>query len=247
MCRSAEDCGLVLQAIAGSDSNDPGSAGKSFYFAPQFTRQFKDIKIGFAPVDFEEWSDPAIRESLRAALAAIRTFGVQLAETALPDLPYGPVTNTVITADGASVFEPLIASGKIDQLADKRQIAGLKAGLDISARDYLKAMRIRRVVQQAMRQLLTDVDVILAPTRYAVAPKISEPLDSPGYLPSPAPASQGMRGLIPAGNLAGLPALSLPCGFAGNLPVAISLVGRPFTENMLISLGREFQKQTDWH
>jgi aspartyl-tRNA(Asn)/glutamyl-tRNA(Gln) amidotransferase subunit A len=56
-----------------------------------------------------------------------------------------------------------------------------------------------------------------------------------------------MIGLIPAGNLAGLPALSLPCGFAGGLPVAISLAGRPFSENLLLQMGVAFQKQTDWH
>jgi aspartyl-tRNA(Asn)/glutamyl-tRNA(Gln) amidotransferase subunit A len=56
-----------------------------------------------------------------------------------------------------------------------------------------------------------------------------------------------MRSLIPAGNLAGLPAISLPCGSVENLPVALSLVSRPFTENMLLSVGNEFQKRTDWH
>jgi aspartyl-tRNA(Asn)/glutamyl-tRNA(Gln) amidotransferase subunit A len=100
-------------------------------------------------------------------------------------------------------------------------------------------------VQAAVRTLCLDVDVLLAPSRLGVAPKVTEPLD--GGSATPRPASRGMSGIIPAGNLAGLPALSLPCGFAGNLPVGISLVGRPFYENLLISLGRAFQGQTDWH
>jgi aspartyl-tRNA(Asn)/glutamyl-tRNA(Gln) amidotransferase subunit A len=62
-----------------------------------------------------------------------------------------------------------------------------------------------------------------------------------------APRSPGLRELIPAGNLAGLPALSLPCGFASQLPIGISLVARPFYENQLIGLGKLFQSQTDWH
>ncbi len=53
--------------------------------------------------------------------------------------------------------------------------------------------------------------------------------------------------MIPAGNLAGLPALSLPCGFADGLPIAISLVGRPFYENQILTIGAAFQSQTDWH
>jgi aspartyl-tRNA(Asn)/glutamyl-tRNA(Gln) amidotransferase subunit A len=109
-------------------------------------------------------------------------------------------------------------------------------------------MRIRRIIQQELRGVLTDLDMILAPARYELAPKINEPFDrSLGLGNRPQPSSPGMRSLIPAGNLAGLPAISLPCGSVENLPVALSLVSRPFTENMLLSVGSEFQKRTDWH
>jgi aspartyl-tRNA(Asn)/glutamyl-tRNA(Gln) amidotransferase subunit A len=248
MCRTAEDCGLVLRVIAGGDNNDPGSAGKSFYYSPQFTREMKDIRVGYAPVDFDEWADPSTRDAFRKALDVIKSIGVQLVETKLPDLPYSAVTSTIISTEGASAFEALISSGKVDELADKRQVAGLKAALDIPARDYLKAMRIRRIIQQEIRGVLTDLDVILSPARYTVAPKINEPLDrSLGLGDRKPPASQGMRSMIPAGNLAGLPAVSLPCGFVDKLPIALSLVSRPFTENLILSIGNEFQKLTDWH
>jgi aspartyl-tRNA(Asn)/glutamyl-tRNA(Gln) amidotransferase subunit A len=185
-------------------------------------------------------------------LEVVKTFGVKLVETKLPELPYGPVTGTVIAAEGASVFQPLIESGKVDLLADKRQIAGLKTALQIPACDYLKAMRIRRVIQLAFRKMFTEVDVLLAPARYGVASKIDETFDRGGTTPRPAapgqnPRPTGMRALIPAGNLAGLPAISLPCGIVSGLPIAIQFVGRPFTENLLLSIGREFQQQTDWH
>ncbi len=68
MCRSAEDCGLVLQAIAGGDSKDPGSARKSFYYTPEYHRDFKTLRIGYAPVDFSEWADPAARPAFEQAL-----------------------------------------------------------------------------------------------------------------------------------------------------------------------------------
>src|SRR5579864_5597772 len=212
ICRSAEDCGLVLATIAGADAADPGSAHKSFYYTPQYARPLKDLRIGYAPGDFAERAQPAARPVFEQALAAMRETGAQLSEVKLPDLPYGALTSTIILAEAASIFEPLITSGKVRQLADAAQIAGLKAALDIPATEYLRAMRIRTLVQKQIRQLLIDVDVLLAPSRSGPAPKITEPLDK--RVSGTTPNDPGLGALIPAGNLAGLPALSLPCGFA---------------------------------
>jgi aspartyl-tRNA(Asn)/glutamyl-tRNA(Gln) amidotransferase subunit A len=246
LCRSAEDCGLVLHEIAGADAEDPASAGKSFYYAPQFARDLKEVKVGFAPVDFSEWADPAARPDFTKALETVRSLGVQMVETKLPEFPYGPVIGTIISSEAAAIFEPLIQSGNVDQLADQKQIAGLKAGLEIPAKDYLKAMRIRSLIQDAVRVLFDDFDVLLAPARLAPAQKITQPLDRPSS-DRPTPKEHGLTALIPAGNLAGLPALSLPCGFADGMPMAIQLVGRPFSENLLLTIGKFFQEKTDWH
>ncbi|MCU1275697.1 MAG: Amidase, partial [Bryobacterales bacterium] len=246
MCRSAEDCGLVLETIAGGDPRDPGSARKSFYYTPQYHRKPKDMRIGYAPADFTDRAHPAARAAFEQALAVIRETGAQLIETKLPDLPYRVLATTIICAEGSSVFEPLISSGQVDQLADPTQIAGLKAGLEIAAKDYLKAMRMRTLAQQKIRSLFGEVDILLAPSRSGPASKISEPLD--GRSPEqPEPKDTGLNELIPAGNLAGLPALSLPCGFADGLPVGIQLVGSAFSENVLLAMGKEFQTRTDWH
>ncbi|MFN0165973.1 MAG: amidase [Bryobacteraceae bacterium] len=245
LCRTAEDCGRVLEAISGGDSNDPGSAGKSFYYTPQFTREMKDIRVGFAPVDFSEWAEPSARPAFAQALEVVKSLGVQVKETRLPDLPYRAMLTTIVFAEGSAAFEDFIVSGKVDQLADQKQIAGLKAGLEIPARDYLKAMRVRSLVKQEFKKLFADVDVLLAPARPGPAPKVTDPLDQPSGPPEP--SRPGMSMLIPAGNLAGLPALCLPCGFAENLPVGLQLVGLPFSENLLLAVGREFQKKTDWH
>ena len=246
LCRSAEDCGLVLHEIAGADGDDPASAGKSFYYAPQFARDLKEVKVGFAPVDFSEWADPAARPDFAKAIETVRSLGVQMVETKLPEFPYGPVIGTIISSEASSIFEPLIQSGNVDQLADQKQIAGLKAGLEITAKDYLKAMRIRSLMQEGIRTLFDDIDVLMAPSRLAPAPKITQPLDRPSS-DRPTPKERGLTALIPAGNLAGLPALSLPCGFADGMPIAIQLVGRPFSENLLLTLGKFFQEKTDWH
>ena len=243
--RSAEDCGLILQVISGKDSKDPGSAGKSFYYTPQYSRPVKEIKVGFAPADFAEWAEPNTRPAFRAALDALRAGGAPFVETKLPNFPYGQTLSTILNGEMGSIFEPLIASGKVDELADKPQIAGLRASLELPAKDYLKAMRIRRLIQEEMAKLFSRVDVLVAPARAAIAPKIDQRLDAAPA--GPQPADPGFRPIIPLGNLAGLPALVLPCGFADNMPVALQLVGAPFSENVLLSLGRDFQSRTDWH
>jgi aspartyl-tRNA(Asn)/glutamyl-tRNA(Gln) amidotransferase subunit A len=233
VCRSAEDCGIVLQCIAGADAKDPSSAGKSFYYAPQHARAVKDVVVGFTPADFD--GSPV----LQRAFDEIKSLGVQVKEVKLPSLPYRPVVSTIISAEAASVFEELITSGRVNELADQKQIAGLKAALEIPAREYLRASRLRSEIRSAYRELLAGVDMLIAPARDEVAPKTSEPLDAPSRTPrSP---------LIAAGNLAGLPALCLPCGFINGLPVGIQLVGRAWSENLLLSIGNLYQSRTDWH
>jgi aspartyl-tRNA(Asn)/glutamyl-tRNA(Gln) amidotransferase subunit A len=244
--RSAEDCGLILQTIAGKDSNDPGSAGKSFYYTPQYARPMKEVRIGYAPVDFTDRAEPSARAAFAAALAAIKESGAQLVETKLPQFPYGPTLSLILNAEMGSIFEPLIASGKVDQLADPPQIAGLKASLSVPAKDYLKAMRLRRIIQREFSKLYSEIDVLLTTGRSGPAVAANADLDAPGYTP-PATAGPGFQGIVQAGNLAGLPALVVPCGFADNLPVALQLVGLPFSENLLLAVGRDFQSRTDWH
>jgi aspartyl-tRNA(Asn)/glutamyl-tRNA(Gln) amidotransferase subunit A len=208
------------------------------------------MKIGYAPVDFTERADAAARPAFQAALDVLRQAGAQLVETRLPAFPYGQALSTILAAEQASIFESLIASGKVEELADKAQIAGLKASLETPAKDYLKAMRIRRAMQRAFAELFATVDALIAPGRTGPASKIEQPLTPfPGSAapPSAAPADPGFAAITPAGNLAGLPALVLPCGFAANLPIALQLVGAPFSENLLLGIGREFQARTDWH
>ena len=246
MCRSAEDCALVLHEIAGADTQDRSSAGRGFSYTPQFQRKPAEITIGYAPADFQGWEDPAARATFTAALDVLKSVGYQFKEIKLPDFPYGALLSTILAGEAGSIFEEFIRSGQVDQLADPQQIAGLKAYLDVPATDYLRAMRVRTLVQEAFHDLMLEVHVILTPTRYETAPRVSEPLDrrQPG---APTPPSGGLSSIIPAGNLVGLPALSLPCGLVGGLPVGISLLGRAFYENQIVGIGNEFQKLTDWH
>ncbi len=247
MCRSADDCGIVLQAISGKDAEDPASAGKSFYYAPQFARPFAELTIGYAPTDWTDHVEPSAKAAFAQALEAFLSIGAKTKVVELPEFPVEAVAATIIAAEGSAAFESLIESGRVDKLADASQIAGLKAGVEIRAVDYLRAMRIRSMIRDAFPALFADVDVLLAPAWPGAAPTISAPLDQPPALATPASKARGLQDLIPASNLAGLPALCLPCGFADGLPLGVQLVSRPFNENTLLRFGTEFQSRTDWH
>lgn len=246
LARCAEDCGLVLHGIAGSDDNDPGSAGKSFYYNPRYYRRFPDFKVGYAEIDFAEWPDEVMRPAFANALAAVKSIGSQMVETSLPDFPYGPVIGTIIDSEAASIFEQFIRGGRVDQLADQGQIDGLKASLNYSALDYLKAMRVRTQIVSAFRELFANrVDLLVAPTRFSLPDRADQPFDE---TPPKRPGRKGVgAGLVQAGNLCGLPALTVPCGFVNGLPIGLQIVGPAFTENRILAFGREFQNRTDFH
>ncbi len=247
LARSANDCGLVLHAIAGADDADPASARKSFYYSndPTYQRKWTDLKFGYAEIDFAEWPDPPLRPAFQSALSVIKTVGSQMVETKLPDTPYGPVIGCIIDSEAASIFETLIRSDQINQLADPSQIAGLRASLQYSAVDYLKAMRVRTQVQSAFHTMFADVDLLIAPTYFNTAERADQPFDE---TPPKRPEIRGVGSrLIPAANLAGLPGLTVPCGFVNGLPIGLQIVGPAFSENTILALGREFQARTDFH
>jgi aspartyl-tRNA(Asn)/glutamyl-tRNA(Gln) amidotransferase subunit A len=166
------------------------------------------------------------------------------------DLPYGPMVGTVYGAEGATIFTELIEGERFEELADARQKAGLRAALEIKARDYLQAMRLRARVAAAFREIFRSADVILSVGRAITATPITQPLDSPPSTASqPQPSKRpGNIALIPAGNLAGLPAVFFPCGLGTDgLPVGLQLVGPPFSEPLLLALVSAYQRETDHH
>lgn len=244
--RTAEDCGRILEAIAGGDLDDPGSARKSFRFFPQFAPKPAALRAGYSKADIEESADPVLRPALRAAVDALRAMGVEMVDVSLPDLPYSAIASTIIGAEAASAFEDLIVDGRIDQLIDPHQAASLTAASKIPVVDYLRACRIRSLVRSDFARLFSKVDVLFSPACYWPAPPIGEPLDRVAALAGKRSAG-GLRHVGPAGNLAGLPAISVPCGLAEGMPVGFMLVSRPFTENTILSLAMEYQSRTDWH
>jgi aspartyl-tRNA(Asn)/glutamyl-tRNA(Gln) amidotransferase subunit A len=238
MCRSAADCGLVLAAIAGFDPADPTSVDAPFSFHPGGTR-LEGLRVGWLREDFAKGGEPDVEPLYRDALDVLLKHGAEVTEAKLPDYPHGTVAGMVISAEGGAAFEKLIRSGQVDELVDAEQRENLRRALEMPAADYLKAMRIRRLIQEAVTQLFESFDLLVAPSLLFVANPIEKNLNE---------VFRGSAGLGAVGNLCGLPGLSLPMGFGpGNLPVGLALVGRPFDEATVLRVGCAYQQVTDWH
>ena len=257
MARSAEDCGIALQALAGPDRSDPTTSGRRF--APlkgrEATGAVRRARLGLAEEDLGH-ATPEAKRALERGLAELRRIVPTVTRAVLPtDFPYAAMVGTVFGAEGATIFAELIDSGRVDELVDKRQAAGLTQGADIRARDYLKAQRLRAILIERFRALFESVDVIAGPGRTSTAPAIDTALDSrppgSGSLATPAKTDApgpGNTALIPAGNLAGLPAVFFPCGFGTDgLPVGLQIVGPPFSEPLLVAIVAAYQRETGHH
>jgi aspartyl-tRNA(Asn)/glutamyl-tRNA(Gln) amidotransferase subunit A len=275
MCRSAGDCGLVLSAIAGHDPADPSSlGGRSFssgildpegsegfrgFRGPRSLREAPDVplsrplggkRIGFLQPDFERQGDSEVDKAYAAALGVLRKLGAELKETELPDLPYGAVANTLISAEGAAIFRPLIETGKVQELVDERQKAGLIASLSLPATDYLDACRIRSEILSAMGHLFEQFDVLVAPSTLFPAPRIDADLSAPRRpdLPPTPPPGADKRNIAAASNVAGLPAISVPCGFTpDHRPLGIQFVADALREDLCLEIASAYQSATGWH
>jgi aspartyl-tRNA(Asn)/glutamyl-tRNA(Gln) amidotransferase subunit A len=257
MARTADDCGLALQAMAGADPADPTTSGKRFtaLSGRAATNALRRVRVGFAEEDLGH-ATPEAKRALERGIAELRRIVPKVTRAVLPtDLPYGAMVGTVFGAEGATIFGELIDSGRVDELIDKRQAAGLKHGSEIPARDYLQAQRLRSTLIERFRTLFEGVDVIVGLGRSSTAPSIDAPLDGrpPGTgssttAPTADAPGPGNTALIPAGNLAGLPAIFFPCGFGTDgLPVGLQIVGPPFSEALLVAIASAYQRETGHH
>ena len=253
MARNAEDCSLVLEAVAGPDAKDASSSGKRYraLTAAAARAAVKKVRVAFAEEDIADHASPEAKAALEMGVAEFRRLTRNIVRATIPaDMPFGPMVGTVYGAEGATIFAELIESDRFEELVDARQKAGLRAALDIRARDYLQAMRLRVRLAASFAEIFKTADVILSAGRTITATPITQPLDSPPTTASnPPPAKRpGNIGLIPAGNLAGVPAIFFPCGFGTDgLPVGLQLVGPPFSEPLLLALAAAYQRETAHH
>lgn len=240
MCRSAEDCGLVLAAIAGRDPMDATSVNRPFRAAPANAKP-KRWKIGVIKGSFEK-TQPEVRRNFEESLKVLGTFSDVVPDVEFPDFPFGPAVSTIVAAEGASAFRDLVESGRAKELRVPNDRWGGYAASMTLAVDYIQALRLRAPMKKALDALYAKYDALVSPARASVSYPIGPDFDKV-Y-----PGISGGPGVIGAGNLAGQPALALPNGFGENgLPTAFQFTGRAFSDEALVSLGMAVQARTEWH
>jgi aspartyl-tRNA(Asn)/glutamyl-tRNA(Gln) amidotransferase subunit A len=180
------------------------------------------------------------RGAFEAAQGVLRDAGALLEPAALPDLPYEPLATLLIEAEGATALEEVIRSGRTRELADASHRTRVAADYypKANASDYVRAMRVRGEIQRAIARLFERYDLVLAPNLPYVPPRVDENFDALFSAPDPLGA---------AGNVAGLPAIALPMGFSGGLPISMQLVGPALEDRRVLSAAAAFQARTAFH
>lgn len=244
MCRTAEDAGTILQAIAGSDPRDDASADRPYRHSATPARPARRPRVGVLK-GLAEGSQPEVRRNFEASVERMAEFAEVVRDVTLPQFPYGAAASMIIEAEAASIFEELVESGRVHELTAPEDRIGGYPGQVVFAKDYLRALRIRTPAAQAMDRFFaeTGFDAVAHPTRgtvsYPVGKKFSEAYsDAPG----------GGEPISAASNLLGLPGIAIPNGFGrDNLPTSLSLTGRAWDEAKVIALAAQYQRRTDWH
>ena len=237
LCLSADDCGLVLEAIAGPDSMDLTAVEKCFKYDDNDISG-KRFELAILKGTRDKLQGDALA-NFDASLSCLSDFA-SVEEIEFPDFPYEVVTRTILMAESSSAFEDLLDSGETSMLTapeDRHPFARMA----ISARDYIKALRVRGKIIREISTVLSRYDAIVAPSRNTAATRIDE--DFRGIM-------VGHEGDVigSLGNGAGLPSISVPNGFTkDNLPTGIQFMGRAYSENIVLAVARAYQRCTEWH
>ncbi len=221
MARSADDCGIVLAAL--SD------------FA--YRRPARKLRIGWLT---NAWKDmqPEIQRITDDARNVLAPH-TAIVELALPEGPWEVAAGTTISVEGASAFDALIDRGGVLELTDPLAKIGGFVNATISGADYVRAQRIRGVLQQKVRELFEHVDVVAAASLPIAATSMETNLETDLAFSDP------LGGI---GNFCGLPAISVPSGFTSKtLPVGIQFVAAPMNEDAVLTAANIFQSHTKWH
>jgi aspartyl-tRNA(Asn)/glutamyl-tRNA(Gln) amidotransferase subunit A len=243
LCRTAEDAGLILQAIAGPDPADENSADRPYRASVALPARRKP-RIGVLK-GLAEGSQAEVKQNFERSVEVLSSFAEIVRDVTLPRFPYGAAAGVIIDAEAASIFEELVDSGRVHQLTAPEDRIGGYPGQVVLAKDYLRALRIRTPAAVAMDRFLADggFDALAHPTRPTVAFPIGKPF-SEAYRD----LTGGGEPISGAANLLGLPGIAVPNGFGrDNLPTSLSLTGRAWDEQVLIALAHRYQQQTDFH
>jgi len=262
--RTVEDAAILLQAIAGYDAQDSTSLQVEI---PDYTQALKSdlkgLKVGVITETFGDGLDEIVAERVREAIAQLKSLGATVQEISCPRFRYGLPTYYIIAPSEASANLARYDAVKygIREEADsliemytktrakgfgtevKRRIMLGTYALSAGYYDayYLKAQKVRTLIKQDFDQAFEKVDVLVCPTAPTTAFKAGEKTSDP--------LSMYLSDLmtIPV-NLAGLPSMSIPCGFdEQNLPIGLQLIGNVLREDVLFRVGYAYEQSTEWH
>jgi aspartyl-tRNA(Asn)/glutamyl-tRNA(Gln) amidotransferase subunit A len=241
LARSVEDCAYIFAAIAGHDPRDRSTLPidkAAFTYSPATQTKPRPLRIGWLTNAWPNM-EAAVRSIVSAAEKVVRKYSTNVHDAALPAGPWEDAANIVVAVEAAGSFRDLIRSGRVDELADPSGQLGGYIGEQISGADYALALKVREILQRKMAELFDSFDVLAAASEATAASPLDLNLESGPDYPDPLGA---------IGNLCGLPALSVPCGFTGkHLPAGLQFVARAGDDLSVIQAAREFQRHTDWH
>ena len=246
--RSAEDCALTFQAIAGHDPEDPYSwSGPVPDYAQELQGGVDGLRVGVLREKVSEGGlEPEVRQAIESAVAQLGELGATTREVSIPIVENaGAVSKCITDMDGASVHYERLKT-RVAEYDHNTRVRLLTAILT-PAQAYYKAQKVRTLIRNAVLEALEEVDVIALPTSPTGAPL----LPAEAGIKSQEDARSriaGVRNFTGAFNVANLPALSIPCGFTqDNLPLSLQLVGKPMADGLLLRVAHAYQQATDWH
>jgi aspartyl-tRNA(Asn)/glutamyl-tRNA(Gln) amidotransferase subunit A len=264
LARSVEDAAILLSAIAGLDGNDSTSAALPVPDYLQKARQYRPWKIGIAEEFFSNGLDDEVAALVRLAIAFYEAQGCTILPISLPHSPLGIAVYYVIataeafsnlarfdgvryghrstlTENALDIYDRSRAEGFGDEVRRRIILGAFVLSSGFYDAYYLRAQRVRTLIRQDYDRALRDVDFILTPTAPTPAFHIGDKNMNP--------LAMYLNDIYTVTvNLAGLPAISIPCGFtASNLPVGLQLIGKLYGEGDILAASNFFQKNHDYH
>jgi aspartyl-tRNA(Asn)/glutamyl-tRNA(Gln) amidotransferase subunit A len=262
--RTAEDAARVLGVMAGFDERDSTSVDAPVPdYLGEIGESIKGLRVGIVRQHFDEGLDAACAVKVKEAIAVLESLGATTVEVDLPNIDLSVPTYYVVApaecssnlsrfdgvrfghrAENAEDLFDLYCRSRGEGFGDevKRRIMTGTYALSAGYYDayYLKAQQVRQLIADDFRKAFADVDVIAGPTTPTPAFKLGDKVDDP--------ITMYLNDIYTIGaNLAGLPAISVPCGFVDELPIGLHLVGTHFAESTLLRCAHQYQQQTDWH
>ena len=246
--RTVEDAAITFQAIAGHDPRDPYTWDVPVPdYRAALTGDIGGLRVGVVAERMDAPNlDPEMRDAVTAAVATLGELGADSRDVSVPLAPSaGALSMTIIGVEWSNLHRQTFEAN-FDLMDRNNQIRFLTGSI-IPAQAYNKAQKLRTMMREQVLAALEGVDVLVLPSGVGPAP----PVESVPGVPSKEMALAGLNARISFTgpfNLAGVPAISVPCGFtASGLPLGVQIVGRPMAEETLFRVAHAYEQATDWH